>query len=157
MSSEQLIFVIHTRQYSGNFERQLCAYITGQVGECGVGNKEATLFTEDVGEDMSEAFEEIIGSNADDNGCYRPAEIYPTPGRWNNGVGQHFNVIADTPEKRWPAYESVAIYFNDMPTSEMIELMKERTYEYAKSNDLTVIGFEMIREVTSKTSTSISI
>ncbi|KKK83825.1 hypothetical protein LCGC14_2789530, partial [marine sediment metagenome] len=35
--SDSWIFIIDTDSYAGNFEREMCAYITGRVGECGVG------------------------------------------------------------------------------------------------------------------------
>ena len=31
------IFVVDTNQYSGNFERELTAYMKGMIGGCGVG------------------------------------------------------------------------------------------------------------------------
>jgi hypothetical protein len=36
---ERLLFVVDTDTYAGNFEREMCAYITGQVGECEVGEE----------------------------------------------------------------------------------------------------------------------
>ena len=32
-------FIIDTDQYAGNFERELCAWTTGQIGECEVGKE----------------------------------------------------------------------------------------------------------------------
>jgi len=154
--SDQIIFAIHTDSYSGNFERELCAYITGQVGDCGVGEDMAERFVEDLGEDLQEEFGEIIGAK-NDEGCSRPCEIYPTPGRLNDGVGNHFNAAEG--QTGYPAYESVAIYFDEMPTDEMFDLMKARTDEYAKSEynrksyfkdraPLIIRGFELIVEET---------
>ena len=77
------LFIIDTEDYAGNFERDLCAYITGRVGECGVGDEEAALFTEETGQ---EGFENVV-EESDDHGCHRPASIYPTPGWYNNGYG----------------------------------------------------------------------
>jgi hypothetical protein len=31
-------FVIDTDQYAGNFEREMTAYLTGRIGQCGVGD-----------------------------------------------------------------------------------------------------------------------
>jgi hypothetical protein len=99
-------FVIDTDSYAGNFERELCAYITGVVGDCGVGSRKIE-------------FDEIEGvaQVADDNGCYRPCAIYETPGYFNNGMGYHYkagdesnalqaykdSVIAD--QEKWIAQE----------------------------------------------------
>jgi len=41
---EGFIFVIDTDTYAGNFERPMCAYMTGRVGECGVGEEFAEMF-----------------------------------------------------------------------------------------------------------------
>ena len=83
-------FVVDTESYAGNFEREMCAFMTGQVGECGVGQKAAAIFEEDCGEDLLEEMEDLIGAENDDRGCCRPAKIYPTPGWFNNGVGGHY-------------------------------------------------------------------
>ncbi len=80
------LFVIDTTDYAGNFERELCAFITGRIGDCEVGREMSELFTEETGQ---EPFENVIGE-ADDHGCYRPVTIYPTPGWFNHGHGGHF-------------------------------------------------------------------
>ncbi len=80
------LFIIDTEDYAGNFERDLCAYITGRVGECGVGDEEAKLFEEETG---FEGFDNVV-EEADERGCYRPASIYPTIGWFNNGFGGGF-------------------------------------------------------------------
>jgi len=59
--------VIHTNKYAGNFEREVCAWVTGHVGECGVGK-------EMVVENIAEKFLNIQ-EKADENGCMRPVEI----------------------------------------------------------------------------------
>lgn len=82
------LFVIDTEDYSGNFERELCAYITGRVGECGVGDGCAELFNEETS--LPEDFFENVREEADDHGCHRPASIFPTPGWFNHGMGGHF-------------------------------------------------------------------
>ena len=88
---DDLYFVIDTNLYAGNFERPMCAFVTGQVGECGVGEKEAEIFEEEVeDEEFRAAVEDLIGAEPDDHGCHRPAKIYPTPGWFNNGNGGHY-------------------------------------------------------------------
>lgn len=79
-------FIIDTEQYAGNFEREMCAYCTGQIGDCGVGEEEAEEFRSTF-PDLEEKFDEIIDFLPDENGCARPASIYPTPGWFNNGFG----------------------------------------------------------------------
>lgn len=84
----RIYFVIDTDHYAGNFERQMCAYVTGQTGDCGVGAKQVMIFEDEVGD--PEKFEDLVGSEADDNGCFRPVKIYPNPDWFNNGVGGHY-------------------------------------------------------------------
>ena len=41
---ETLYFVIiHTDAWAGNFSRPLCAWMTGRVGDCGMGNESSIL------------------------------------------------------------------------------------------------------------------
>jgi hypothetical protein len=72
-------FVIDTDQYAGSFERELCAHITGHVGECGVGED----FVEDG---VAELFNNVV-EVPDEHGCRRPCAIYPNPKYKNNGMG----------------------------------------------------------------------
>lgn len=80
-------FVVDTDSYAGNFERPLVAYMTGQIGECQVGEEEANEFLQEEGEDVQEFFDSIVDQVPDDNGCYRPAAIFATPGWFNTGMG----------------------------------------------------------------------
>ena len=45
---DHYLFVIDTDIYAGNFERQMCAYITGQIGECEVGKENAELARQEI-------------------------------------------------------------------------------------------------------------
>ncbi len=83
------LFVIDTEDYAGNFERDLCAFITGRVGECGVGDDYAEMFTEEVKNMGDEPFANVI-DEGDEHGCYRPCSIYPTPGWYNDGMGGQY-------------------------------------------------------------------
>lgn len=73
-------FIIHTNQYSGNFEREMCAYLTGKIGECGIGKNFI--------EQLPIKFDNVL--NIEDEGCLRPCNIYPTEGYYNNGMGFNF-------------------------------------------------------------------
>ena len=92
------LFVIDTTDYAGNFERELCAYITGCVGECEVGDDMAELFKEET---KKEPFENLQWES-DEHGCARPASIYPTPAWFNNGMGFQFQ--AGEEDKALKAY-----------------------------------------------------
>lgn len=104
------MLIIDTEQYSGNFEREMCAYITGQIGECGVGDNVAEKYSEKI--KHLDWWEEHIVSERDDSeyGCHRPASIWPTPGWFNNGTGGHFK---DTPENEKEAIEKAVEFMKE--------------------------------------------
>lgn len=39
MKQETYQLLVKTNCYAGNFERELCAFMTGQVGDCEVGDE----------------------------------------------------------------------------------------------------------------------
>jgi hypothetical protein len=82
--NEKRIFVIDTDSYSGNFEREMCAYLTGIVGDCEVGDKFAKLYVQETG-DKSDQFGEYVEQRPDDHGCYRPCYIWTTKGWLSDG------------------------------------------------------------------------
>ena len=107
------VVVIDTENYAGNFERDMCAYITGQFGECEVGSNIAELEKEFI--KNYEWFEEHIVQKPDEHGCHRPCSIWETPGWFNNGSGGHFK---DVPENEEPAkiaaIESTTKYYEPL-------------------------------------------
>jgi hypothetical protein len=122
------IVLINTNQYAGNFERQMTAYCTGVIGECGVGRKEAQLFEEETSEEIQALFEDALEHDAGDSGCYRPCSMW------------------DTSKKN--DWHDVAIFFGEEPTTEQLEVIKQRAVEFAnqreyqgkmKINTITVI------------------
>lgn len=76
--SKKWIFIIDTDEYAGNFERDMCAYVTGQIGDCGVGDDFSALYNEEVKDGPD--FDSFIESRPDDNGCCRPCQCWPTKG-----------------------------------------------------------------------------
>ena len=64
-------FIVVTDQYAGNFERQLCAYMTGCVGDCLVGQECAETHARD-GLSPSQNVQNV----PDEHGCARPASIW---------------------------------------------------------------------------------
>jgi hypothetical protein len=102
------VLVIETNKYAGNFEREMCAFVTVQIGECGVGDKIASKVENEL-PDFYERMDEIIGSQYDDNGCSRP-----TSGAINkNGE-----------------YNNVEIYFNEMPNDSDMIIIRKRINEF---------------------------
>lgn len=156
------IFVIDTDQYAGNFEREMTAYITGQVGECEVGSDMFEYYIAETGDKDKEKFSELLEHRADDHGCHRPCTIYSTPGWFNNGSGEHFKETKKS--NKYPAYLSVAIFFYEKPSAKIISFMKERAKRFAATKrkmakerghswdenfKLEITGFRLIEETLS--------
>lgn len=153
------VFLIDTDEYAGNFERAMCAYCTGMLGECKVGKEEKDKFRQKYGLNFMTKLSEMIESRPDDNGTHRPTTIYSTPGYFNNGMGEEYK------EEEWkegmnkyPAYQSVGIFFNVKPSQEIIEMIKERAEEFThgigrignKQRTMKILGFRMIKETLTK-------
>ena len=130
---EGYAFVIDTDSYAGNFERDMTAYLTGRVGECGVG--------EELVEDLPIEFNNVMDV-PDEHDCYRPTSLWKSPNA---------------------KYNSVAIFFEDNPTQEQIDFMKERVKSfdhahktmgrmaefYKDAPEINILGFRLL-EFTSK-------
>lgn len=139
------MLVIHTNLYSGNFEREMCAYVTGAIGECRVGAEMRDILLQELVElgttkedakKQMKSWADLTSQQQDEFRCKRPCAIYPTPGRYNNGRGQHFDDDQFDPKKtwkgiKWPAYESVAIYFKKPITPEQQALFSLRARDFA--------------------------
>ncbi len=153
-------FIVDTDSYSGNFEREMGAYLTGQIGDCEVGSDLLGLFYEDMKENGTEEyidlFDEIVYQKPDENGFRRPVEIETTPNRVNNGMGLHLDKDSDEAKalpRTYGAYESVAIFFSVNPT-EHAEFLKKRAYEFETIEKLKVKGFR-IQKIETTVETSI--
>lgn len=106
----------------------MTAYLTGEVGECEVG--------EDMVEELPISFDNIQHV-PDDHGCHRPTSCWMEP-----KSGQ---------------YNAVAIFFETRPTQEQIDFIKERvkTFDHAyktkgrmaefnKNNpEIKILGFRL--------------
>jgi hypothetical protein len=90
--------LIKTDSYAGNFEREMCAHVTGHIGECGVGDNY-------IDYTIAEKFEDYISQETDDYGCYRPVAL-----------GYYLGYSND----------DVVIWFEKKPTQEHIDIIKER-------------------------------
>ena len=163
-------FCIDTNAYAGNFVREMCAYITGVIGECGVGEDLAGFAHKELSEEAMAFFDDAVLAVADEHGCHRPASIFPTPGFFNDGHGacypdedlekRHDEIVARAKERitkdaerykdgpnhwiyveraadaekftlnKFPAYQSVCIFFGEEPPDEIIILMEERAQKY---------------------------
>lgn len=136
--SDKYIFVIDTDTYAGSFERDMCAYLTGQTGDCGVGKEESKKFIDEVGEDIYDLMDGIVEQRPDNHGYHRPTSIWRT--------ARHLN-----PKKN---YHSVAIFFYDKPSQDILTMMKDRAEIFIKGNErifnkprnMKILGFRLLKE-----------
>lgn len=119
--SKSYSIVVETDSYAGNFEREMCAFMTGHIGECEVGLKEQELYLLKY-----DPIKEIT-DEADEHGCYRPVEIVCTP--------------------NCPGYEAFQIFLdnNEIPPDESLAIMKSQALEYAKKHKIEIKNF-LIKE-----------
>lgn len=133
------IFVIDTDKYAGNFEREMCAYITGIFDDGGVAKEDAKVYAKEMGLEFSS----ISGVNKNPLEKYirfvddRPVNIYPNRRWYCDGTGNHYR--RKDPKKyrcylnkRWPAYASVAIYLEKLPPEKILKFMKDRAEKFVK-------------------------
>lgn len=156
-----IAFVVDTRQYSGNFEREMTAYVTGREGEFDthISNIVIAIAIEMFNQEVfdKEILDELLDKKCEGThveyqevGC----AICPTPGRTNNGAGVQTDITPENP-KIYDAYESVAMFFSEVPSDKLIAFMKDRAIKYGKINDLTIIGFRLLTQKTVITETEL--
>jgi hypothetical protein len=116
------IVVIDTNQYAGNFERQMCAFITGQIGDCGVGAELARKAEKELRH--GGWFEGNIASEIDDHGNFRPTSMWPSPaGNSCNGV---------------------AIFLEEFPPEDVLAEMVERAKQFCTTNRIKYMGCRLL-------------
>ena len=81
-------FVIDTTKYAGKFECEMCAHLTGQIGECGQGSD----FINEAADYAVLGFTDTIAQLPDEHGCLKPVSIYPSKEYFNNGAGFDYKV-----------------------------------------------------------------
>lgn len=124
--------IVETNKYTGNFERELCAFATGYIGECEVGEKQAALATKafaEMGLDKY-ALDGYIGQMGDENGCRRPVSIWCAEGN--------------------SSYEDLIIFLEHPLTPKLFEIVKARIELYAQESgwDLDIKKIYMIKRKT---------
>lgn len=122
-------FIIDTDKYAGNFERDMCAFLTGEIGECGVGDEYVDEALDAIEKEFGDRaiFGDYVEqrTNGDDNSpCYRSCQM--------------------TESKDGELYNSVEIYFSKYPEDNMISFMKKRAFEFAKKYEMNVLSFRML-------------
>jgi hypothetical protein len=155
---ERYIFRVHTDSYAGNFERQLGAYVT--ASHDGTHGDQLAEWVRENEPEVPEMFDTIVMSYPDDNGYPRYSTIVPTPGMWNDGLGNSWPcemweseaaihkyraTAIERNEKlkeggrepreydgpsRNECYYSVGIYLAEAPSQEVLDVMVERSHEF---------------------------
>ena len=132
------LFVVDTNNYAGNFEREMCAYMTGIIGECEKGDNEAEIAEGEIVDDVRNKLDDLIMLVPDENGCSRPVTIYPSKDNMNE-------------------YNSLAISMSEKPSKKIIQLLKYRAQEYvmvkpgleewnkSRFENLKILGFRLVK------------
>ena len=110
---KEYLIIVRTDSYAGNFERELCAHLTGIVGDCEVGD-------DYVDENIESIFEGNIKTPPDDNGTRRPVSL------GGCSKTREFNS------------NDVVIWFDSIPTEEQQAIIKERAETF---NQIHVIKY----------------
>lgn len=128
------MLIIDTNSYAGNFERALCAYITGQKADITSSEAEemAAIALQEIPEIVAK-FDELMLEVQDEPEDYpRCVSIWPTPGYGNDGRGKEVKLTEENKEDYpYPAYLSVAIFFSERPPNRLVTIMKERALQLA--------------------------
>jgi len=135
---KEYALIIRTDSYAGNFERELCAHLTGCIGDCEVGEE----YKE---EKISLLFEEIINNKSDDNGCFRPVSI--------GGCKLTSNYSSN----------DVVIWFNNELNKDQLNIVEERlktfndihTKKSKWNNPIQTLGIDMLEIKTKITITKL--
>lgn len=112
-------FVVGTNKYAGNFEREMCAYMTGVIGDCEVGKPEANLYFEKYDSAI-----EGIRQHPDEHGVYRPV-----------------NIVKD----EYGEFNAFEIHLNNMIHTKDFELMKSRAKEYSDIHNIKITKFRLVK------------
>ncbi len=154
--------IVDTSQYSGNYERELCAWMTGLIGDCGVGEEIQSAALQELPAETAEWLRaHIILDN--DRGCMRPVAICPTPGFVNDGMGKLYreeDYVALAP--RYPAYQSIVMKFSEKPPTELLQLLYERACSFSRApvgefttTDFDILNMRIITEEIRKTTSTV--
>lgn len=79
------IFIVDTEQFAGNFVHEMCAYITGRVGDNMQGDKFAQMYEEETNKHPLSNVVDVLNHN-----YHSPCSVWATPGWFNNGMGGVF-------------------------------------------------------------------
>lgn len=134
------IFIVDTAEYAGNFERPMVAYMTGCVGECGVGREAAALAHEEwqqahppMTEEELEAMWESEYADTDwDTALEGNLFGLPEPLRFGN-CARPATIWLSADRKPKIPYSSVAVAFENELTPDQIKTLTERARTFCNN------------------------
>lgn len=138
MCDAEYKFIIDTNSYAGNFERELCAYVTGHWDNETHGGAQAAEFTEEIGK--INPFDDYIGLITNEHGLQTPVSLENTP--------------KELKEPGDYSMCSIGIHFDKRPTPELIQIMKDRAYKFENEGlifdrpvKLKILSFRLQRQI----------
>jgi hypothetical protein len=173
---EELTLVIDTDSYSGNFEREMFSFIFGLADTPDGGTRDLSYYTKaaeiaEVSGKLPEVFQyellDVRINDPGDDGYHRAyVTIAPTPGFFNC-EGEHYpdsdkNKHALKKKTHYPAFQSVAIFLQRMPTDAELKFIKDRANKFCdlpKKHEWDtrpkILGFRILRQKTAWSSEAI--
>jgi len=149
----QWAFVADFGEYAGNFPDDFAAWVIGRADE-GLEDRveELLKLARQQIPNAEEMMNDLLGCRIDEKRGYTHHSIAPTPGRRNNGMGEHADASSGYP---CAAYESVAIFLDRKPTDEELALLVSRAktfHEAPRSSRFDhrpkVLRCRLVKEVT---------
>jgi len=135
--------LIDTDAYAGNFDRQMFAWIFG----IGATDEEPSYIDElcevavrDLGPDGGRLCGFLETRPREHDGNYHPSfiDIYPTPGFWHDGEGNHFpnRTKPGKGQTTFPAYQTLGVFvkFKYVFPVDLLRIVKKRARMFAKLN-----------------------
>lgn len=145
------VFSIDTTEYAENFDRELTAFCTGQLGDCHVGELQTHSWELDCPKGLQNYFNTTIIRHRDDQGCFRPCTMLSTPGFWATAYGGVYpDNKWDTKKKKYPAYQSVGILFEKYPNKKAIDYIINRSKQYRTrylKEPINIINYRVLKIV----------
>lgn len=155
---KEYVLVIDTNKPSFEFVAQLCAYCTGYDHENSTDNSMVDKFYEQVSPEFAGNLKEQIRENPfygyitdkmDQDGFYSPSTVWLNKKYGCNDEGEYGILTEDNCEKfSLPAPLSVGLYFENEPTSELLDLLKKRVRKFFAEEWKSPVSFEGMRLIT---------
>ncbi len=160
MSDNYYVFIIDTDSYSGNFERSMCAYLTGITDEYDRHEEYVDAYKQEM--NVEEPYEHnehilfMLGEHGE-----TPCTSWSTPGWFHDGHGTHWHQDDKDLDQecidagnKYPSYQSVGIFMDRKPADEEIKILKERANKFQLLDNcdetIKVLGFRLIQRITTE-------